>query len=187
MMEAKRDDFTISTDPARFDLDVIHGYLSQSYWAEGISRELVARSIANSLCFGIYHGEKQVGFARMITDKTTFGYLADVFVLEEYRGRGLSKWLMEVIMAHPELQGFRRWLLATRSAHGLYKQFGFDLLAHPENMMEIVRAGLYAADEKRRTKSGGPKAADEERRTGGRADEKAADERRRTGRRLTVG
>jgi len=175
-MEAKRDDYAILTDPARFDLDVIHGYLSRSYWAEGISRELVAHSIANSLCFGIYHGEKQVGFARVITDKATFGYLADVFVLEEYRGRGLSKWLMEVIMAHPELQGFRRWLLATRGAHGLYQKFGFDRLAHPENMMEIVRQGCI-----RRTKSGGPadgepggrKAAD--RRTGG---PKAADEKR---------
>jgi GNAT superfamily N-acetyltransferase len=162
MMEARRDDFAISTDPARFDLNVIHRYLTRSYWAEGISRELVARSIANSLCFGIYHGEKQVGFARVITDKTTFGYLADVFVLEEYRGKGLSKWLMEVILAHPELQGFRRWLLATRGAHGLYQKFGFDRLAHPENLMEIVRAGMYAADEKGRTK-----AADEERRTGG--------------------
>ena len=151
MMEAKRDDYTISTDPGRFDLNVIYGYLTRSYWAEGISRELVARSIANSLCFGIYHSEKQVGFARVITDKTTFGYLADVFVLEEYRGRGLSKWLMEVILGHPELQGFRRWLLATRGAHGLYQKFGFDRLAHPENMMEIVRQGLYTADEKRRT------------------------------------
>jgi len=102
----------------------------------------------------------------VITDKATFGYVADVFVLEEYRGRGLSKWLMEVMMAHPELQGFRRWLLATRSAHGLYKQFGFDLLAHPENMMEIVRAGVYA-----RTKAADGwtvKQADEKRRTGGR-------------------
>ena len=155
-MEAKRDDYTISTDPGRFDLDVIHGYLSRSYWAEGIPRELVAQSIANSLCFGIYDREKQVGFARVITDKTTFGYLADVFVLEEYRGRGLSKWLMEVIMAHPQLQGFRRWLLATRSAHGLYKQFGFELLAYPENIMEIARPGLYA---------GGQRAADKELRT----------------------
>ena len=168
MMEAKRDDYTISTDPGRFDLNVIYGYLTRSYWAEGISRELVARSIANSLCFGIYHSEKQVGFARVITDKTTFGYLADVFVLEEYRGRGLSKWLMEVVMAHPELQGFRRWLLATRGAHGLYQKFGFDRLAHPENMMEIARAGMYVtggradeADERRRT--GGPRAADAKR------------------------
>jgi len=157
-MEAKRDDYTISTDPARFDLDVIHGYLSRSYWAEGISRELIARSIANSLCFGIYTGETQVGFARVITDKTTFGDRADVFVLDEYRRRGLSKWLMELIMAHPDLQGFRRWLLATRSAHGLYEKFGFNRLAHPENMMEIVHQGLYAGD--RRTKSGGRKAAD---------------------------
>jgi GNAT superfamily N-acetyltransferase len=160
-MEAKRDDYTISTDHGRFDLNVIHGYLTRSYWAEGIPRELVAQSIANSLCFGIYHGEKQVGFARVITDKTTFGYLADVFVLEEYRGKGLSKWLMEVIMAHPELQGFRRWLLATRGAHGLYQKFGFDRLGHPENMMEIVRVGMYAD---RRTD--GP--TDEKRRTGGR-------------------
>ena len=167
-MEAKRDDYTISTDSARFDLDVIHGYLSRSYWAEGIS---------------IYHGTKQVGFARVITDTATFGYLADVFVLEEYRGRGLSKWLMEVIMAHPDLQGFRRWLLATRGAHGLYQKFGFDRLAHPTNIMEIARQGLYAdrrrvkpADERRRTKGGGPAdGADEKRRTKG-GGRKAADE-----------
>ncbi len=145
-MESQRDDYTISTDPGRLDLDVIHGYLSRSYWAEGIPRDLIARSIANSLCFGIYHGAKQVGFARVISDKATFGYLADVFVLEEYQGRGLSKWLMEVILGHPELQGFRRWLLATRTAHGLYQKFGFDRLTHPENMMEIVRAGMYLRD-----------------------------------------
>ena len=135
--------YEISTDSARFDLDLIHEFLTTTYWAQGRPREVVERSIRNSLCFGAFDGAHQVGFARVITDRAVFGYLADVFVLEEYRGRGLSKWLMEVILGHPELQGFRRWLLATRGAHGLYQKFGFDRLAHPENMMEIVRAGMY--------------------------------------------
>jgi len=142
-MERTRDDYTISTDPDRLDLDLIHGYLSHSYWAEGIPRELVARSIKNALAFGIYHGAEQVGFARVITDRATFGYLADVFVLESHRGRGLSRWLMEVIMDHPELQGLRRWMLATRDAHGLYAKFGFQAVAGSGNLMQILRVGLY--------------------------------------------
>jgi GNAT superfamily N-acetyltransferase len=143
MTEWRRGEFTISTDPGRIDLDVVHGYLSESYWAPGIPRELVARSIANSLPFGIYHGPAQVGFARVITDRATFAYLADVFVLEEERGRGLGKWLMEVIMAHPELQGLRRWMLATRDAHGLYRQHGFEEVANPQALMQILRINLY--------------------------------------------
>jgi GNAT superfamily N-acetyltransferase len=147
--EWQRDEYTISTDPARIDLAAVHQYLTRSYWATGIPIELVARSIAGSLAFGIYHGTRQVGFARAITDRTTFAYLADVYVLEEYRRRGLSKWLMEVILAHPELQGLRRFLLATRDAHGLYAQYGFKPLKRPEAMMEVLVDGIYlkAAEE----------------------------------------
>jgi GNAT superfamily N-acetyltransferase len=135
--EWRRDDYLISTDRARLDYDVIHGYISgQSYWAKGRSIETIRRSVEHSLPFGIYKGERQVGFARVVTDYATFAWIADVFVLEEFRGRGLSKWLMEVILAHPELQGFRRWVLATKDAQGLYRQFGFTELLRPERWME---------------------------------------------------
>ncbi|HEX7070070.1 MAG TPA: GNAT family N-acetyltransferase [Rhodothermales bacterium] len=136
VFEQHREPYTISTDPQRLDFDVIHGYLVRSYWSPGVAREIVERAARNSLCFGIYHGREQVGYARVVTDRTTFGYLADVFVLEEHRGLGLSKWLMECITAHTELQGFRRWLLATADAHGLYAQFGFTPLAEPHRFME---------------------------------------------------
>lgn len=122
----QKDGYTISTNPSRLDLQVIHQYLSRdSYWAQNIPLEVVERSIANSFCFGIYYNSEQVGFARLITDKATFAYLADVFLLPEHRGKGLSKWLMTVIHSHPEMQGLRRWMLGTRDAHGLYKQFGW--------------------------------------------------------------
>lgn len=127
-------EYCISTDNARLDLGVIYGYLSgESYWAKGIPPETVKRSIDNSLCFGLYHNNEQVGFARLITDKATFAYLADVFIVEGHRGRGLSKWLVEVIQAHPDVQGLRRWLLGTRDAHGLYAQFGWTPL--PEELL----------------------------------------------------
>lgn len=127
--EAGREEFMISTDPALLNVDVIHGYLSnQSYWAQNIPKEVVQKSITNSLCFGLYFNGKQVGFARLVTDKATFAYLADVFILKEYQGKGLSKWLMEIIQSHPELQGLRRWMLGTRDAHGLYEQFGWTVL-----------------------------------------------------------
>lgn len=127
--ESQKEDFLISTNPALLDANIIHRYLSgQSYWAEGIPMEVVRKSLANSLCFGLYKAQQQVGFARLVTDKATFAYLADVFILEEYRGRGLSKWMMQVIHDHPELQGLRRWMLGTRDAHGLYKQFGWEPL-----------------------------------------------------------
>ena len=128
--------YDISTDPARLQLAAIHDYLVRSYWSPGIPKDLVARAIANSLCFGIYHGDDQVGFARVVTDKASFAYLADVYVLEEHRGQGLSKRLVAEILAHPELQGLRRFLLATADAHGLYAQNGFQPLARPQNMME---------------------------------------------------
>ena len=138
-----RDQFTVSTDPARLDVDAIHAYLTRSYWADNIPRDIVARAVAGSLCFGLYDGAAQIGFARVVTDRATFAYLADVYVLEGYRGRGLSKWLMQVIMAHPDLQGLRRFSLVTLDAHGLYEQFGFRRLTTTERHMEIVRADIY--------------------------------------------
>ena len=139
----RRGEFTIDTDPARIDLDVVHGFLATCYWAQGIPRDVVKRSIDGALCFGIYRGGEQVGFARVITDYATFAYLGDVFVLEPFRGQGLSKWLMECMTGHPDLQGLRRWMLATRDAHGLYRQFGFTEVAHPERWMHRWDPDLY--------------------------------------------
>jgi GNAT superfamily N-acetyltransferase len=133
----QRGEYTISTDRSRLDMDLIHDFISNhSYWGSGRAREVVQRSIENSIAFGLYHGEQQVGFARIVTDYATFAWVADVFVVPEHRGRGLSKWLMEVIIAHPKLQGFRRWVLATKDAQGLYEQFGFAKLHRPERWME---------------------------------------------------
>ena len=124
--QAQKENFLISTDPAKLNADVIYHYLSEeSYWAKGIPREVVEKSIANSLCFGLYNNGEQIGFARLVTDKATFAYLADVFVLPAFRGQGLSKWMMQTIHAHPELQHLRRWWLGTKDAHGLYEQFGW--------------------------------------------------------------
>ena len=135
--EWRRGEYLISTDQERLDVGVIHDYLANtSYWATGRSIETVRRSIENSLAFGLYKGERQVGFARVITDYATFAWLADVFVLEQFRGQGLGKWLIEVIIKHPELQGFRRWVLATKDAHELYRPFGFAELSRPERWME---------------------------------------------------
>jgi GNAT superfamily N-acetyltransferase len=145
--EYRRDDFLISTDRARLDLDVIHGFLTNCYWAKGIPREVVARSIENSLCFGIYDGSgAQVGFARVISDFATYAYLGDVFLIESHRGRGLGKWLMECITRHPALQGLRRWTLLTQDAHGLYAQFGFTPLKTPERYMELHRSEIYQTE-----------------------------------------
>ena len=143
MTEWRRGEYLITTDPARVDLTVLHGFLTSCYWAKDIPLETVRRSIEHSLNFSVYHGERQVGFARVITDYATFGYLGDVFVLESHRGRGLSKWLMEVVVAHPDLQGFRRWVLLTRDAHGLYQQFGFKAIASPERYMELWDPEVY--------------------------------------------
>ncbi len=139
--------YEIASDPSRFDLDTIHRYLSEeSYWAKGIPREVVARSIENSLCFAIIERASgaQVGFARVTTDRATFAYLADVFVLPAHRGRGLSKWLIREILAHPELQGLRRWMLATLDAHRLYAGFGFEPLSQPERFMLRYFPNVYA-------------------------------------------
>jgi N-acetylglutamate synthase-like GNAT family acetyltransferase len=135
--------YTISTDNDRLDIPFIHAFLSGSYWAENIPVATVAKSIAGSLCFGVYEGDKQIGFARVITDKATFGYLADVFIDTVYRGHGLSKWLMDTIMAHPDLQGLRRFMLATKDAHGLYAQYGFTPLGFVDRWMNIHKPGLY--------------------------------------------
>jgi GNAT superfamily N-acetyltransferase len=144
-MEWKRDGFTVSTEKDRLDRGVIHEFLRDSYWAKGIPRALVDRSIENSLCFGLYDGEALVGFTRVITDKATFAYLSDVFVLESHRGRGLATWFMEVVMTHPDLQGIRRWMLATADAHGLYRKVGFTPLSKPERIMEKLRPDPYGA------------------------------------------
>ena len=137
--------YEFSTDPARLDVDAIHAFLTQSYWSPGIPRATVAKAIANSLCFGVFWQGQQVGFARMVTDKTTFAYLCDVYVLEAHRGHGLSKKLMEHVTKHPDLQGLRRMMLATRDAHGLYAQFGFTPLSAPERIMEVLRPNIYAS------------------------------------------
>jgi GNAT superfamily N-acetyltransferase len=135
--------YEISTDTARLDVDAIHAFLTQSYWSPGIPRATVARAIDNSLCFGVFWQGQQVGFARMVTDKTTFAYLCDVYVLEAHRGHGVSKQLMAYVMKHPDLQGLRRMMLATRDAHGLYTQFGFTPLGAPDRIMEIARPNIY--------------------------------------------
>jgi GNAT superfamily N-acetyltransferase len=135
--------YEFSTDPARLDVDAIHAFLTQSYWSPGIPRATVARAIANSLCFGVFWQGQQVGFARVITDKTTFAYLCDVYVLEAHRGHGLAKQLMEHVTKHPDLQGLRRMMLATRDAHGLYAQYGFTPLAAPDRIMEVLRPNIY--------------------------------------------
>jgi GNAT superfamily N-acetyltransferase len=132
----QRDGYLISTNASMLDLEVVHGYLSRSYWAAGVPEDVVRRSIENSLCFGVYRGEEQAGFARVVTDRATFAYLADVFVLEEHRGQGIGKWLVEVILSHPDLQGLRRWMLATRDAHDLYRRYAFTELARPGIFME---------------------------------------------------
>lgn len=144
--EAQQDDFFISTDKTKLDITVIHHYLcNESYWAKNIPLGMVQKSINGSLCFGLYNHKSQIGFARVITDYATFAYIADVFILRQYRGRGLSKWLMQEITGHPGLQGLRRWMLATRDAHGLYAQFGFLPLDKPERIMGMKPFEEYPA------------------------------------------
>lgn len=139
-----RDGFTITCDPARFDLEMIAGFLSSSYWAKGIPQATVEESLRNSLCFALLDADRQIGFARVISDYATIAYLGDVFILPEYRGRGLSKWLMDCVVSHPRLQGLRRWILATSDAHKLYGQFGFTALARPEIFMERHDRDVYS-------------------------------------------
>lgn len=141
--ERSKENYRISTDPTRFDIEAIHAYLVRSYWAEGIPRGVVERAIAGSLCFGLFDQERQIGFARVVTDRATFAYLCDVYVLEEYQGRGLGSWLMETVQSHPELQSLRRFVLVTRDAHRLYERFGFTAPRNPAGYMEITRPGIY--------------------------------------------
>ena len=142
-MEATRGGYKISTDPSQLDRNLIHEFLASSYWAAGIPRAVVDRSIENSLAFGVYGPGGQVGFARVITDRATYAYLADVFVVDAHRGKGLGKWLMEVIRSHPDLQGLKRFVLVTRDAHGLYADYGFTPLAHPERSLEAFDPEIY--------------------------------------------
>ena len=142
-MNVTKGQYSITTDPQKIDLGAVHAYLSRSFWAEGISKDIVARSLANSLCFGLFDGDVQVGLARVVTDRATYAYLCDVYVLESHRGHGLGKWLIETVMAHPDLQGLRRFQLVTRDAHGLYSRHGFAAPAHPERHMEIFKHGMY--------------------------------------------
>src|SRR5882724_12224137 len=146
-IEQNRSGYRISSVADAMDLDAIHACLSGSYWARGIPRAVMAKAISGSLCFGVFsEANAQVGFARVVTDRATFAYLCDVYVLEEHRGRGLAAWLMTAIVSHPDLQGLRRFVLATRDAHGLYERFGFAPLARPEIFMEINRPGIYLAE-----------------------------------------
>jgi GNAT superfamily N-acetyltransferase len=142
--EWTRDEFLISTDRNRLDIETVHEYLGSSYWAAGMPRSVLERAIENSLIFGIYHDARQVGFARVISDLATYAYLSDVFVLSEYRGRGLSKWLMECILAHPELQGLRRFALFTRDAQGLYARYGFGPPLGASTYLERWAPNVYA-------------------------------------------
>jgi GNAT superfamily N-acetyltransferase len=146
--------FRITTDKAALDLDAIHAALVRQYWCEGIPRSLVERAIANSLCFGVFDGAAQIGFGRVISDFATFAYLADVYILESHRGQGLSKWLMECILAHPDLQGLRRFTLVTRDAQGLYSQFGFSVSPNTGRAMEISRPGMYLAAQSQSPRGG---------------------------------
>lgn len=142
-MDWRREEFTITTDPSRIDRAAAHAFLTGSYWAAGVPREIVDRSIDHSIAFALFDGHRQIGFARAISDRATFAYLADVYVLDEYRGRGLGLWLVQTVMAHPDLQGLRRWTLATRDAHGLYEKVGFRVIEKPERFMEILDAEVY--------------------------------------------
>ena len=141
--EKHNGEYTITTDPSSIDLNAVHAYLAGAYWSEEIPRDIVARAIESSLCFSLLDGDRQIGFARVVTDRATFAYLCDVYVLEEYRGKGLGKWLIGEVMSHPDLQGLRRFILLTRDAHGLYSQFGFTPLANPDSYMEIAHPGIY--------------------------------------------
>ena len=138
-------DYTITADQQRFDLIAVHAFLSRSYWSPGVPMAVVEKALANSVAFGLFLGDTQVGLARVVTDKATFAYLADVYVLEAHRGKGLSKRLLEAVLAHDDLQGLRRFLLATKDAHGLYAQFGFKALANPARMMERWHPDAYSA------------------------------------------
>ena len=139
-------DYEVSTDQTRFDIDLVHRFLASSYWAKDMPRDVLVKAIEHSLCFGVFHGKQQVALARVITDRATFAYLSDVFVVPEHRGRGVSKRLMKTILEHPDLQGLRRFMLATRDAHGLYTQFGFKPLSNPADFLTIHNPDVYRSN-----------------------------------------
>lgn len=143
MNEKLKTKFSISTDKSKLNLSTIHNFLKTSYWAGNVPLSVIEKSIKHSLCFGVYEDEEQVGFARVITDYATFAYLTDIFILEAYREQGLGKWLVKYILEHPELQGFRRWLLRTKDAHKLYAHYGFQSLVKPDFYMEIINSNVY--------------------------------------------
>jgi GNAT superfamily N-acetyltransferase len=145
-MEYRKDDFLVTTDKSRINIDYVHGFLTNSYWAKDIPVDTVKRCIDGAICFAVFDGEQQVGFARVITDEASFAYLADVFIDEKYRGHGLARWLMEVILAFPSLQGLRRFLLATRDAHGLYEKMGFKRIENMEPWMQIHWPDVYKGE-----------------------------------------
>jgi len=141
--EWKQNEFVVSTDPAKLDVKAIHAFLTRAYWSEQMPLEVIERALKHSLCFGLFESQAQIGLARVVTDYATFAYLCDVYVSESHRGRGLGKWLIECVMAHPQLQGLRRFNLVTRDAHGLYAPHGFQPLAKPENHMERHKPDIY--------------------------------------------
>ena len=144
LLETRQDDYLISTDPARLDPAAVHAFLTNVYWCQGISRSLVEKALSNSLCFGLYHRDReQVGLSRVVTDYATYAYLCDVYVLETHRGKGLGHWMVECIMTHPDLQNLRRFTLATRDAHGIYAAFGFATPKAPERQMERHDPDVY--------------------------------------------
>jgi len=146
IITAAKGDYLITTDKAKMDIAFIHHFLStEAYWCKNIPLETVQRAIDHSLNFGVFHHDRQVGYARIISDLATICYLGDVFIIPEHRGKGLSKWMMEQVMAHPDLKGLRRWILLTRDAHELYKQSGWKAIAHPERWMEIHDPNVYSS------------------------------------------
>ena len=147
-IEFHRNKFTVSTDPRRLDVKAIHDFLTRCYWSEGIPRKTVERAVEHSLCFGLFDGKQQIGFARVVSVHATYAYLCDVYVLESYRGKGLGAWLMSCVKKHPDLQGLRRFTLLTRDAHGLYRKFGFAAAKHPSRYMEIHNADIYKKSKK---------------------------------------
>lgn len=142
VFEQHRGEYTVTTDPARMDVDVIHGYLARAYWSAGMPRTTLVRAMRYSLCFGLFEWDAQIGFVRVVTDYTTFAYVCDVFVLESHQGKGLGTWMMQCVRQHPEIQGLRRWHLVTHDAHALYSKIGFSLLSNPERHMEAYTADL---------------------------------------------
>lgn len=150
LVEWRKDQYVLSTDAACFDMNALFRFISgESYWARGMPRETFERAVRHSLCFGLFDGELQIGFGRVVSDFASVAYLGDVFIREDYRRRGLSKWMMECIQSHPDLQGMRRWLLVTADAQELYKKFGFTPLKAPEKFMELHNPEIYGAARRR--------------------------------------